>query len=856
VASRAQAGSADRELEYAVAEPTREVRLGIVLYGGVSLAIYIYGVAYEFWRLVRANVGVEPSAYTGLLRKLGLRATVDIISGASAGGINGVLLGKALATGANLSTAKQLWVDRGDFGALLRDTADREPRSLLRSDYFDDQILAGLRLMGRTGDGERLVDVLDVFVPGTRVRSWNRRFEDDLGDVLDTREYRKIFHLKFRRKRMLGDFEVGYARNDFGQNELLADVARSTSAFPFAFEPKLLEKAGEDDPRFGPGEPAAVYFSDGGILHNRPFTEAIGTIHTRAADRPVSRWLLSVEPDPEHVPEELVPGPPPEVTEVVAKALVGIPRYQSIAADLDRLNQHRERVKRIKSLLAEVDRTVTKFRDELATQSEDEFTEFLAGQVLYEGYSTMRRNEMLDELVRKLLACGGLDPSYEGAVRVGIANWEGGDPTRLRRLDTDFHERRLYFLLDQLRQLGLQADDVETHALIAPARRALWAQFDRVQDLVWRTYGAGSFATERLSALQRSSPDVVTTAVAEVMPNIAERVEDELAEIDEATSDAAGKADIAIQSAGLEPAYPFRMMFDRYELWDMFILPIDRISGGGERDPIKFARISPAGATSIRVAPEDKVAGDVLGHFGGFVKESWRRNDILWGRLDAAEILVRVLHQSAGGGAGYQQDLERIQREIAAEELPELGSRDYRRYLETEYRVGSEDLADVPLQERSTLLMQASEVFRNMLRRLERAEDRPGVRARGSKGIFQALGRALGFAIVVLRWPVRAIWGRDVAVRRFATVLLFFGFVWALMTAVLAALELIEIDRAVWFAVLVAVLAFLAYAFLLAYAARAAYALGRRRRAPLLVEPEALEETGGVEGEVRKSREQ
>ena len=34
-------------------EKSREVRLGIVMYGGVSLAIYINGVAQEFYRAVR-----------------------------------------------------------------------------------------------------------------------------------------------------------------------------------------------------------------------------------------------------------------------------------------------------------------------------------------------------------------------------------------------------------------------------------------------------------------------------------------------------------------------------------------------------------------------------------------------------------------------------------------------------------------------------------------------------------------------------------------------------------------------------------------------------------------------------------
>jgi Protein of unknown function (DUF3376) len=34
-----------------------------------------------------------------------------------------------------------------------------------------------------------------------------------------------------------------------------------------------------------------------------------------------------------------------------------------------------------------------------------------------------------------------------------------------------------------------------------------------------------------------------------------------------------------------------------------------------------------------------KVAGLQLGHFGGFVKESWRANDWMWGILDGASRL-------------------------------------------------------------------------------------------------------------------------------------------------------------------------------------------------------------------------
>ena len=76
----------------------KELRIGLILYGGVSLAIYIYGVVYEFLRLVR-----QEDAYGELTKAVGVKPTIDVISGSSAGGINGLFLAKALASGADLS---------------------------------------------------------------------------------------------------------------------------------------------------------------------------------------------------------------------------------------------------------------------------------------------------------------------------------------------------------------------------------------------------------------------------------------------------------------------------------------------------------------------------------------------------------------------------------------------------------------------------------------------------------------------------------------------------------------------------------------------------------------------------------
>lgn len=55
---------------------TREVRLGMVLYGGVSLAVYENGVAQELYRAIRGE-GIY-----GLVKELtDSDITVDIISG-------------------------------------------------------------------------------------------------------------------------------------------------------------------------------------------------------------------------------------------------------------------------------------------------------------------------------------------------------------------------------------------------------------------------------------------------------------------------------------------------------------------------------------------------------------------------------------------------------------------------------------------------------------------------------------------------------------------------------------------------------------------------------------------------------
>jgi hypothetical protein len=88
---------------------------------------------------------------------------------------------------------------------------------------------------------------------------------------------------------------------------------------------------------------------------------------------------------------------------------------------------------------------------------------------------------------------------------------------------------------------------------------------------------------------------------------------------------------------------------ERFEAYDMVVLPL-AYPDLGETNPVEIVRISPFDARNI--TPEDpeiaddpalKLAGIKFGHFGGFLDESWRDNDIMWGRLDAAEVIIDTL---------------------------------------------------------------------------------------------------------------------------------------------------------------------------------------------------------------------
>ena len=410
-----------------------EVRFGVVMYGGVSLAIYINGVANELYEMARATprAGTPQSAQaasgtrevyawlSALMADSGLldecrahlqaelplreffrqraaelayaprvRLVVDVISGTSAGGINGVFLAKALANNEAFSLLKDLWVHEGDIGKLLNDEGSRagdralpaiakHPVSLLNSDRMYAKLLKALNEMSKTRgvDGAQrspsaCADEIDLFVTTTDIRgaTISLRLFDKL---VPERRHRQVFRFRYRASEQRNDF-------DDDNRSFLAYAARCTSSFPFAFEPMTLKAAERIAGRAGEGmrqswrdlfvaargaesdtDPLERAYGDGGYLDNKPFSHAIEALAQREAEVPVERKLIYIEPSPQHPEDDdraaraagRETEPPNPVSNALA-ALTEIPRHETIREDLESVlarNRLIERVDRIVS---------------------------------------------------------------------------------------------------------------------------------------------------------------------------------------------------------------------------------------------------------------------------------------------------------------------------------------------------------------------------------------------------------------------------------------------------------------------------------------------------------------------------
>jgi patatin-related protein len=520
-------------------EAHREVRFAVVLYGGVSLAIYIYGVVQELYHMVRATArknenellidegdlsGTE-RVYRRLGRILGseveevtdedpvhTRFIVDVLAGTSAGGINAVYLAKALSNGQPFQQLKQLWMDEADIRTLINDEeganqsgleVQKPPRSLLNSGLMYRKLLDALNDMDSVPEegmsGGNLVDDLDLFVTITDVR----------GLPVPLKLYDKIASEKRHRNVLRFRYEVGdtdSSPNHFTQehNPLLAFAARTTSAFPFAFEPMELvdidEATGQDNlsidakwQGFFPDyrEPADAgsevatpeyyrrrHFVDGGYLDNRPFGHAIDALPSRHSGVHVDRKLMYIDPAPQDISEggDAAESTRPNAVESTA-AVVTLARYETIREDLERILERNRLIARVESIASDmhVERDIQNADYSENPPSGESFTErdlalmIRSEGIAYGAYHRLKIAALTDSIAGIVTRAASFDQNSDEfyAIRHFVRAWReqnydaylpenGGRPGRetqntfLLRFDLDYRIRRLVFVLARL----------------------------------------------------------------------------------------------------------------------------------------------------------------------------------------------------------------------------------------------------------------------------------------------------------------------------------------------------------------------------------------------------------------------
>jgi patatin-related protein len=381
----------------------RELRLALVCYGGVSLAIYMHGVTRELHKLLLASAAagrvLNPFAeatsehvYWNLLRRIEattgvrLRVIVDVIAGTSAGGINGICLAKAIALNEPPDALRDLWFDKGDIDKLAAGAAWvpawlKTPvlvvRSLLgagidaplRGDEMCRWIHQAFEDMDaaprREGAPASLLPpdhTLELYVTVTDLRGYVRELP-----IADPRIIRDLTHRHVLVFRHTGRGESGFGR---AHNHALAFAARATSSFPGAFPPVTFRDycacftpeasladlaAGQFQVyRINEADPARSAFIDGGVLDNAPFEHVLRAIRQRPATTEVTRRLLFIEPDPV-AGEPSRPAPagerPPAWVKTMLASLSSVPANQPILDDLNALAQRNRLVRRIRDVI-------------------------------------------------------------------------------------------------------------------------------------------------------------------------------------------------------------------------------------------------------------------------------------------------------------------------------------------------------------------------------------------------------------------------------------------------------------------------------------------------------------------------
>ncbi len=642
------------------AKPPRELRLAVVMTGGVSLAIWMGGVASEIDQLVRTkrtkakDRTPQQAVYDELLTLAGYTPRVDVVSGTSAGGVNGALLAGAVARRRKLDGLRDIWLKVADFEELLRSPYTKDQPSVLKGDeYFTPGLRKGFKTLLGDGTVEPKADdhPVELLVTTTLLNGEDSRLVDHFGTQIPDVRHNGLF--KFDRTQLMGNPKVVSE---------LALAARSSASFPVAFEPSWVPCNPDDaDPAHPSMKGIADFHAnhfviDGGVLMNRPLDPALRAMFAMPADtEDVTRVLLYVVPDPgESVePEKEQFTSPVALTDVALRSLVTIPRTQSIAGDLEGLNKHNARVEAQRDARAVLlTRWFPPDVDDL-NDLVDDYSQRRAGREvdwLLSELTLRWPDSMIEELDFKPLdrekLRGQLVTSHRQQLPDELPPPEP-DATDVGAWGVDSIERAATVTLDLITRGRAAAEPgSQPHRALNKARK--------------RTHDALETLRERRRARRAKLRDredgEKQLAWATAMFKMLREDDDEVLAAGLTVGRALRDAATAIGELpdGELPTMTRRLVpdVDASEgecLRRLFALEVVQDAVGLTtpvvEQTIQLLQVSANtrdGISQNETAAE-KLTGMRLAHFAAFYKPSWRANDWMWGRLDAAGWLAQLL---------------------------------------------------------------------------------------------------------------------------------------------------------------------------------------------------------------------
>jgi len=630
---------------------TEEVRLAMAWNGGVSLAVWMGGVAVELDAARRAHLGAgaaDPgrTIYAALCRALNRILVIDILTGASAGGINGALLGAVITHQRRLDAGylRNRWIALGNFSDLLRPTNANAPPSLMDGNYFAREVLRTFHdCLGEGSDnkaaalGELELSPSDYLpaevvldVQSTNVLGLQRGIPDEWGEFFYAREYRAP--IRFRR---LEDYTAA----------ALSTASRASASFPAAFQPAEIK---DQAAALAGYEGMTRWGIDGGLLENAPIEAAIELIPRRSADRRVRRFVCYINADPPG--KAAVPDEPamPDLQAVLGYT-VNLPRDGRVIDELIAIENAFRRGEAAGDALPPLVKLPHRCLGQTAEALLDAYRRQRAlgslEQITAEP-GLPPRPGLARTIFNRLDAENKLSLPWVppvGSLYVSLEDWRWG----IRAA-----QRVLFLELDLLRLEGSPELLVETRGQIDSAISALDAVAERL-----RTTGSVREATSEL----RDAPDLDAHLTA--LDGLFDEFRSEIrAPLESATNIFLEAIDPTLRDLLLDGMAEREMDGVSFFVWRALAVEVIRRAFVADHEidtaqTLRFAQLTPVVPCPVMTATpfsdrgpdsaRDKLTGIDLGHFAGFYRGSWRANDFMWGRLDGAARIVDFLLDGA-----------------------------------------------------------------------------------------------------------------------------------------------------------------------------------------------------------------